>query len=239
MTTIRDYAAIHGIQPHEIAALLDLGAAYTDDQELEAWQVDVLDGTDETGVYTPPLTTAQAAEVAGVAESTWRAYVARGQAPAADGRIDGRTPIWRPETVEAWLAARPGRGGRTPRGTEPAGDTEDYLAALATASPRLADHARVAADLEVHAIPARYLPRGVADHAGRTLSATQGTWTHHTMRGERPEGATIITADDAWEDGALRQTWLLAGPISDAETQAALTILAAGATLTLTDEQEL
>ena len=53
------------------------------------------------------LTVAQAAERAGVKPATWRAYVARGQAPAADGSHDQRTPWWLASTVDRWLAARP------------------------------------------------------------------------------------------------------------------------------------
>lgn len=45
-----------------------------------------------------------------VAESTVRAYLARGQMPAPDGRL-GRTPWWRPATIRGW--ERPGRGART------------------------------------------------------------------------------------------------------------------------------
>lgn len=53
---------------------------------------------------------------AGVSPSTWRSYVSRGQAPGAD--LPGR---WRPEVVDAWKAARPGRGaggGRPRKGAE-------------------------------------------------------------------------------------------------------------------------
>lgn len=37
-----------------------------------------------------------------ISVSTWSAYTARGQAPSADRRV-GRTPQWRPETLDAWL----------------------------------------------------------------------------------------------------------------------------------------
>lgn len=60
-----------------------------------------------------------AAEVAahlGVTAATWRTYVHRGEAPRPDGYL-GRTPWWRPATVAAWDAARPGQGvgGGRPR----------------------------------------------------------------------------------------------------------------------------
>lgn len=61
-----------------------------------------------------PLGITGLAAAAGIAESTLRGYVARGQAPLPDFR-DLRTgaPGWLPSTAEAWLAARPGRGART------------------------------------------------------------------------------------------------------------------------------
>lgn len=45
-----------------------------------------------------------------VKDSTVRAYLARGQMPAEDGRDENGSPWWRPETIEAWEAQRPGRG---------------------------------------------------------------------------------------------------------------------------------
>jgi hypothetical protein len=59
-----------------------------------------------------PLTVRDAAAWAGVTPSTWRSYVARGQAPAADGHL-GATPYWHESTVRAWLDNRPGQGRRT------------------------------------------------------------------------------------------------------------------------------
>lgn len=47
----------------------------------------------------------------GMTARTFRSYVSRGQAPAPD-RTYGRTPLWRPDTIEAWHASRPGRGWR-------------------------------------------------------------------------------------------------------------------------------
>lgn len=61
------------------------------------------------------LTVADAAKRAAIAPSTWRAYVARQQAPAPDGQYDGRTPWWWSTTVERWMANRPGAGARTDR----------------------------------------------------------------------------------------------------------------------------
>jgi len=48
-----------------------------------------------------------------VKPNTWRAYVAREQAPAPDGReeISG-TPWWWESTVETFKANRPGQGSR-------------------------------------------------------------------------------------------------------------------------------
>ena len=52
------------------------------------------------------LTASQVAAHLGIAPSTFRAYVARGQAPAADGHHDRRTPFWYRSTIEAWRPAR-------------------------------------------------------------------------------------------------------------------------------------
>lgn len=56
------------------------------------------------------LTVAEVCQRLGIAPSTWRAYVARGQAPQPDRRI-GREPLWSPRTIERWQASRP----RVPR----------------------------------------------------------------------------------------------------------------------------
>ena len=61
-------------------------------------------------------TTSDVATFLGIAPSTIRAYVARGQMPAADRRI-GREPVWRPETIRQWQSQRP----RQAHGAEPAG----------------------------------------------------------------------------------------------------------------------
>jgi len=63
------------------------------------------------------IETAEAAALAGVAESTWRAYVARRQpkgnpAPLPVEHV-GRTPRWDRAEVQAWVNTRPGRGART------------------------------------------------------------------------------------------------------------------------------
>lgn len=52
------------------------------------------------------LTVAQVAALAGIKPATWRAYVARGQAPASSGQIDGRTPTWDRADVDSWLTKR-------------------------------------------------------------------------------------------------------------------------------------
>lgn len=44
-----------------------------------------------------------------ISRATWSAYVTRGQAPAPD-RTFGRSPVWLPDSVRAWQAARPRRG---------------------------------------------------------------------------------------------------------------------------------
>lgn len=44
-----------------------------------------------------------------ISDTTWRAYVARGQAPAPD-RLFGRSPAWLPSTIRDWQASRPRRG---------------------------------------------------------------------------------------------------------------------------------
>jgi predicted DNA-binding transcriptional regulator AlpA len=53
-------------------------------------------------------TTRDVASYLEVSPSTIRAYVARGQMPAADRRI-GREPVWRPATIRKWQSQRPRR----------------------------------------------------------------------------------------------------------------------------------
>lgn len=43
---------------------------------------------------------------------TWRSYVSRGRAPEPVRHV-GRTPLWNPDDVLAWLHNRPGQGART------------------------------------------------------------------------------------------------------------------------------
>jgi hypothetical protein len=72
----------------------------------------------------------QAAARAHVAFATWRRYCSespgrRRQAPEPDGTDVDRghaRPYWYPQTIDAWLADRPGRGvggGRKPPGSAP------------------------------------------------------------------------------------------------------------------------
>lgn len=61
------------------------------------------------------ITGKEAAELAGVSPSTFRSYVARGQAPAPKKHV-GTTPVWDERKIRAWVESRPGRGSRsTPR----------------------------------------------------------------------------------------------------------------------------
>lgn len=53
------------------------------------------------------LTTQGVAEHLDIKASTWRAYVARGQAPQPDGHYDARTPYWLASTIDTWKASRP------------------------------------------------------------------------------------------------------------------------------------
>lgn len=55
------------------------------------------------------LTVPEVAARLGLAVATVRAYRAQKRLPAPDGMV-GRTPWWRPETIDEWQAARPGRG---------------------------------------------------------------------------------------------------------------------------------
>jgi hypothetical protein len=73
------------------------------------------------------LTATQAAVRAGIAVKTWTSYVARGQAPLPDERdLKTGNALWQPETVDRWLATRPGQGARTdlPRTAGSAGNGE-------------------------------------------------------------------------------------------------------------------
>ena len=57
------------------------------------------------------LTTAEAAELAGITPDTLRSYAWRGQAP--EPRRFGRSLMWRRSVFERWLATRPGQGYRS------------------------------------------------------------------------------------------------------------------------------
>lgn len=65
------------------------------------------------------LTGAESAALAGVSAATWRNYVSKGLAPAADEPGDlgsppnRRTPKWRRATVEHFRNNRRGQGRRT------------------------------------------------------------------------------------------------------------------------------
>lgn len=58
------------------------------------------------------LTAREAATLAGVAVSTWDAYITRGYAPGPDGWF-GRQRYWNRATVEEWKANRAGQGSRS------------------------------------------------------------------------------------------------------------------------------
>lgn len=62
------------------------------------------------------LAAADVAARLGISAESWRSYVSTGYGPPPDGRL-GRTPWWKPETVDAWNASRPGQGagGGRPR----------------------------------------------------------------------------------------------------------------------------
>ena len=55
------------------------------------------------------LTIPEVATRLGLTVSTVQTYRRDGRLPDPDGYL-GRTPWWRPETIDAWQAGRPGRG---------------------------------------------------------------------------------------------------------------------------------
>ncbi len=62
------------------------------------------------------LGTAAVAERAGLAVATVRSYILKGLIPPADVVIstpNGPLRGWSIDTIDAWLASRPGRGART------------------------------------------------------------------------------------------------------------------------------
>ena len=66
-----------------------------------------------TGSPDDRLITAEVAELAGITTASVRRYRQRGAIPEPDGML-GRTPWWRRDTIERWIATRPGPG--RPRG---------------------------------------------------------------------------------------------------------------------------
>jgi predicted ArsR family transcriptional regulator len=70
------------------------------------------------------LTAAQVAARLGISPDSVRKALQRG-AVTADDHIDERTPVYYPETIEAYAAGRPGRGTRTDlrHGSAPIADT--------------------------------------------------------------------------------------------------------------------
>jgi predicted DNA-binding transcriptional regulator AlpA len=61
---------------------------------------------------TDRLLSREAAALAGVKPSTWRAYVHRDQAPRPIEYV-GRIPLWDRATVEAWMRRRPRKGTKS------------------------------------------------------------------------------------------------------------------------------
>lgn len=62
------------------------------------------------------LGAAEFAARAGLATATIRSYMRKGLTPPADVVIStpaGPLRGWAPETIDAWMASRPGRGART------------------------------------------------------------------------------------------------------------------------------
>lgn len=57
---------------------------------------------------------AEAAALVGVSADTWRQYVSRGTAPAADARVGG-SPVWTRLSLDEWMLRRrqPGRPTRS------------------------------------------------------------------------------------------------------------------------------
>lgn len=53
------------------------------------------------------LTFSEVAERVGLLRNTLTAYKVKGFMPAPDEQY-GRTPLWREETIEAWIATRKG-----------------------------------------------------------------------------------------------------------------------------------
>jgi predicted DNA-binding transcriptional regulator AlpA len=73
------------------------------------------------GVPDGLLDMAGVAKLAGVEVKTIAVYLARKTMPEPDYRV-GRSPLWKMETIDAWLKRRPGKGWRgvRPGGVDPA-----------------------------------------------------------------------------------------------------------------------
>lgn len=115
-TAANMYAALHaGAWPPGVTGFARYGLAVRRGQGHVAVPLDMVTPA-SVPALTVVLTAARAADAAGIGESTWRGYVARGQAPPPDVR-DTRSgkPGWYAATISAWMAVRPGRGARTDR----------------------------------------------------------------------------------------------------------------------------
>lgn len=81
----------------------------------------IVDYAEEVTGTGRPVSNHEAAQIVGVQPSTWRGYVARGQAPSPDYPPESLPeivapfsgPWWRERTLREWAAARPGQGARS------------------------------------------------------------------------------------------------------------------------------
>lgn len=64
------------------------------------------------------LTLHEVADRVGITYNTAKGYLRKGVLPQADASIGPRFG-WLPETVDAWMETRPGRGRRVHQGTPP------------------------------------------------------------------------------------------------------------------------
>lgn len=90
-------------------------------QDEDDYEIPVGYQATEPGVEAQPqlLTVEECAQLVGVTPSTWRAYVARQQAPEPTARY-ARTPLWERSVVAAWHAGRRSQQSTQPQ--ETAGD---------------------------------------------------------------------------------------------------------------------
>jgi hypothetical protein len=116
------------------------------------------------------LSTAEVAEVAGLAESSVRTYRTRGQLPAPDATI-GNTPGWLPETIKPWAATLPGRGARTDL---PQPDTDQPATDPVTAARKLIELIRSCIDTSALDAPDHRSPYQPADRARQTSWVAAG-----------------------------------------------------------------